>query len=167
MSLNTCLIPVFVSAILFHQSEVCETSHDSIAFIMLRGLTKAIGSALEAANAWQLQQTRCLNVHEYQGAQLMSKFGINVPPGQAAFSIKEVDDAAAKYKDAKGEVGIIIIMHLSVSTDDADSIALLTDCLEVPNPRWRARPGALHIGPQRRGAHCICSQGRGARQANA
>ena len=40
-----------------------------------------------------------------QGAQLMSKFGINVPEGAAANSIADVVKAADKMKDSKGEVG--------------------------------------------------------------
>lgn len=34
----------------------------------------------------------------------MAKFGINVPEGVPAFSVKEVEDAAAKLADEKGEV---------------------------------------------------------------
>ena len=34
----------------------------------------------------------------------MAKFGINVPDGVPAFSVKEVEDAAKKLADEKGEV---------------------------------------------------------------
>lgn len=54
--------------------------------------------------ALQLQQKRHLNIHEYQGAQLMAKFGINVPDGVPAFTVDEVAKAAEKMKDEKGEV---------------------------------------------------------------
>ena len=101
---------------------------------MLRQLSKALplGGAL-SANASQAQQWRLLNVHEYQasvwegnrvlwsgiaglrahkflvsawaqGAQLMAKFGVNVPEGLPAFSVKEVEEAAAKLADSQGEV---------------------------------------------------------------
>lgn len=39
-----------------------------------------------------------------QGAQLMSKFGINVPDGIAAKTVDEVEAAAKKMQDEKGEV---------------------------------------------------------------
>jgi succinyl-CoA synthetase beta subunit len=54
--------------------------------------------------ALQLQQKRYLNIHEYQGAQLMAKFGINVPDGAPAFTVDDVKKAADSMKDAKGEV---------------------------------------------------------------
>uniref|UniRef100_A0A7S2VVC3 Succinate--CoA ligase [ADP-forming] subunit beta, mitochondrial n=1 Tax=Chlamydomonas chlamydogama TaxID=225041 RepID=A0A7S2VVC3_9CHLO len=44
--------------------------------------------------------------HEYQGAQLMAKFGINVPEGLPAHSIKEVESALKAMADEKGEVVI-------------------------------------------------------------
>uniref|UniRef100_A0A7S2VV10 Succinate--CoA ligase [ADP-forming] subunit beta, mitochondrial n=1 Tax=Chlamydomonas chlamydogama TaxID=225041 RepID=A0A7S2VV10_9CHLO len=75
---------------------------------MLRQLgTKLLawnGSA--QATARQFQQLRFLNVHEYQGAQLMAKFGINVPEGLPAHSIKEVESALKAMADEKGEVVI-------------------------------------------------------------
>lgn len=43
-------------------------------------------------------------VHAAQGAELMSKYGINVPDGLAAKSISEVVSAAEKMKDESGEV---------------------------------------------------------------
>lgn len=56
------------------------------------------------ACASQLQQVRNLNVHEYQGATIMAKFGINVPDGIPAFTVEDVKNSAAKLKDDKGEV---------------------------------------------------------------
>lgn len=68
--------------------------------------TKAVGALasylLRQPN--QLQQFRFLNVHEYQGAQIMAKYGINVPEGIPAFTVDDVKNAAAKLKDEKGEV---------------------------------------------------------------
>ncbi|GBF88891.1 hypothetical protein Rsub_01390 [Raphidocelis subcapitata] len=57
-----------------------------------------------ALQALQAQQTRSLNIHEYQGAQLMAKMGINVPDGAAAFSVADVAAAADRFKDEAGEV---------------------------------------------------------------
>jgi len=39
---------------------------------------------------WQQQQKRFLNIHEYQGAALMSKFGVNVPKGVVVSSKSEI-----------------------------------------------------------------------------
>lgn len=47
---------------------------------------------------------RFLNIHEFQGAQLLEKFGVNVPPGIACNTIEEVKTAAAKLAGASGEV---------------------------------------------------------------
>uniref|UniRef100_A0A7S3R7L2 Succinate--CoA ligase [ADP-forming] subunit beta, mitochondrial n=1 Tax=Dunaliella tertiolecta TaxID=3047 RepID=A0A7S3R7L2_DUNTE len=50
------------------------------------------------------QQKRFLNIHEYQSAQLMSKYGVHVPEGLPAFSIDDVKAGADKLADEKGEV---------------------------------------------------------------
>ncbi|KAK1308529.1 hypothetical protein QJS10_CPA09g02014 [Acorus calamus] len=42
------------------------------------------------AGRWQQQQLRRLNIHEYQGAELMGKHGINVPKGVAVSSLEEI-----------------------------------------------------------------------------
>lgn len=47
---------------------------------------------------------RFLNIHEFQGAQLLDKYGVNVPPGIACNTIEEVKTAAAKLAGASGEV---------------------------------------------------------------
>ncbi|XP_019165326.1 PREDICTED: succinate--CoA ligase [ADP-forming] subunit beta, mitochondrial isoform X1 [Ipomoea nil] len=61
---------------------------------MVRGLLgKLAGRSLSVAGKWQQQQLRRLNIHEYQGAQLMGKYGINVPKGVAVGSIGEVKKA--------------------------------------------------------------------------
>jgi succinyl-CoA synthetase beta subunit len=54
----------------------------------------------------QLQQLRYLNVHEYQGAEIMSKFGVNVPPGKPVFTLDEVATACDELADSDGEVVI-------------------------------------------------------------
>lgn len=65
-------------------------------------------SASEASNtvrrASQLQQLRFLNIHEYQGAELMGKHGINAPPGIAVKKIEDLMPAAKKMADSEGEV---------------------------------------------------------------
>ena len=48
--------------------------------------------------------SRYLNVHEYQGAQRMAGFGVNVPPGIVAFSVPEAVEAAKKMDGGSGEV---------------------------------------------------------------
>lgn len=61
---------------------------------MVRGLLgKLAGRSLSVAGKWQQQQLRRLNIHEYQGAELMGKYGINVPKGVAVGSIGEVKKA--------------------------------------------------------------------------
>jgi hypothetical protein len=39
-----------------------------------------------------------------QGAQIMSKFGINVPPGMPVFKLDDVSKAAEAMKDENNEV---------------------------------------------------------------
>lgn len=58
---------------------------------MVRGLLNKLASkSLSVAGKWQQQQLRRLNIHEYQGAELMGKHGVKVPRGAAASSIEEV-----------------------------------------------------------------------------
>lgn len=65
---------------------------------MVRGsLNKLVSRSLSVAGTWQNQQLRRLNIHEYQGAELMSKYGVNVPRGVAVSSVEEVRKA---IKDA-------------------------------------------------------------------
>ncbi|URD79503.1 serine threonine-protein phosphatase 2A regulatory subunit B [Musa troglodytarum] len=65
---------------------------------MMRGsIGKLVAGSLALARRWQKQQLRRLNVHEYQGAELMNKYGINVPEGVAASSIEEVKEAVNLY----------------------------------------------------------------------
>lgn len=61
---------------------------------MARGLlNKLVSRSLSVAGKWQQQQLRRLNIHEYQGAELMGKYGINVPKGVAVASVEEVRKA--------------------------------------------------------------------------
>ncbi|KAK6940636.1 ATP-citrate lyase/succinyl-CoA ligase [Dillenia turbinata] len=61
---------------------------------MARGsINKLVSRSLSFAGNWQQQQIRRLNIHEYQGAELMSKYGINVPKGVAVSSVAEVKKA--------------------------------------------------------------------------
>ena len=43
---------------------------------------------------WTRVARRALHVHEYQGAEIMKKFGVRVPIGAACGTLDEVDDAA-------------------------------------------------------------------------
>lgn len=56
-------------------------------------MNKIASRALSLAGRWQQQQLRRLNIHEYQGAELMSKYGINVPKGVAVSSVGEAKKA--------------------------------------------------------------------------
>ncbi|KAB5527909.1 hypothetical protein DKX38_021756 [Salix brachista] len=57
----------------------------------MRGLlNKLVPRSLSVAGKWQHQQLRRLNIHEYQGAELMGKYGVNVPKGVAVSSLEEV-----------------------------------------------------------------------------
>ena len=49
---------------------------------------------------------RALNVHEYQGAELLGSFGVNVPRGMPARTVAEAESAAALLakNNAEGEV---------------------------------------------------------------
>mmetsp|Transcript_9447 Transcript_9447/g.34672 ORF Transcript_9447/g.34672 Transcript_9447/m.34672 type:complete len:429 (+) Transcript_9447:72-1358(+) len=49
-------------------------------------------------------QRRHLNVHEYQGAELMAEAGVNVPRGIICSTPDEVASAAEKLKGSSGEV---------------------------------------------------------------
>ncbi|CAH1431865.1 unnamed protein product [Lactuca virosa] len=61
---------------------------------MVRGLLNKLATkSINVAGKWQQQQLRRLNIHEYQGAELMGKYGINVPKGVAVSSVEEVRKA--------------------------------------------------------------------------
>ncbi|KAG6400923.1 hypothetical protein SASPL_137768 [Salvia splendens] len=72
---------------------------------MVRGLLgKLAGRSLSVAGKWQQQQLRRLNIHEYQGAELMGKHGINVPKGVAVGSVDEVRKALREVFPNESEV---------------------------------------------------------------
>jgi len=77
---------------------------------MVRGsatrlLTRAV-TAVRSGQSWQQQQVRHLNIHEYQGASLMSKYGVNVPKGIVVSSVAEVKQA---IRDAfPGEKEVVV-----------------------------------------------------------
>ena len=58
----------------------------------IRGLVGLLGRS----PAWQSEQKRFLNIHEYQGAELMASYGINVPRGIAVTQLDEVAAAASQ-----------------------------------------------------------------------
>ncbi|KAF4358195.1 hypothetical protein F8388_009478 [Cannabis sativa] len=64
---------------------------------MVRGLfNKLVSRSLSVAGKWQQQQLRRLNIHEYQGAELMGKYGVNVPKGAAIASLDELKETIRK-----------------------------------------------------------------------
>jgi len=77
---------------------------------MVRGsatrlLTRAV-TVVRSGQSWQQQQVRHLNIHEYQGASLMSKYGVNVPKGIVVSSVAEVKQA---IRDAfPGEKEVVV-----------------------------------------------------------
>ncbi|KAL9257926.1 Succinate--CoA ligase [ADP-forming] subunit beta, mitochondrial-like protein [Drosera capensis] len=74
---------------------------------MVRGpLNKLLAQSLSVAGKWQHQhqQLRRLNIHEYQGAELMSKYGINVPNGVAVSSLDEVKNAVKNVFPNQSEI---------------------------------------------------------------
>ncbi|XP_055830001.1 succinate--CoA ligase [ADP-forming] subunit beta, mitochondrial [Solanum dulcamara] len=74
---------------------------------MVRGmLRKLANQSLSVAGKWQQQQLRRLNIHEYQGAELMGKYGINVPKGVAFASLDEVKKAIQDVFPNQNEVVI-------------------------------------------------------------
>ncbi|KAF7120043.1 hypothetical protein RHSIM_Rhsim13G0038000 [Rhododendron simsii] len=61
---------------------------------MVRGLlNKLVSRSLSIAGKSQQQQLRRLNIHEYQGAELMSKYGVNVPKGVVCSTPEDVKKA--------------------------------------------------------------------------
>ena len=60
-------------------------------------MSRAIAIARRATRErapWTRVARRALNVHEYQGAEIMKKHGVRVPIGEACRTLDEVDDAA-------------------------------------------------------------------------
>ena len=68
---------------------------------MLRAAARA---ASRNPPSWCAAQRRALNVHEYQGAELLREAGVNVPPGVACRSVGEVAAASAQLGGEDGEV---------------------------------------------------------------
>ncbi|OAE18562.1 hypothetical protein AXG93_1923s1180 [Marchantia polymorpha subsp. ruderalis] len=60
----------------------------------IAGSPSALTACSEGHN---VQQVRNLNIHEYQGAALMSKFGVNVPKGVVISSPSEVSEVIKKH----------------------------------------------------------------------
>ncbi|KAM0830739.1 hypothetical protein ACQ4PT_066019 [Festuca glaucescens] len=72
---------------------------------MVRGSIGRLASrALSVGGKWQHQQLRRLNVHEYQGADLMGKFGINVPKGAVVGSVQEVKEVLKNVFPSEKEI---------------------------------------------------------------
>ncbi|OIT08387.1 PREDICTED: succinate--CoA ligase [ADP-forming] subunit beta, mitochondrial-like [Nicotiana attenuata] len=72
---------------------------------MVRGLLRKLGAqSLTVAGKWQHQQLRLLNIHEFQGAELMGKYGINVPKGVAVTTLGDVKKAIQDVIPDQNEV---------------------------------------------------------------
>ncbi|KAF9606911.1 hypothetical protein IFM89_029510 [Coptis chinensis] len=67
-------------------------------------INKLASKTLTVAGKWQQQQLRRLNIHEYQGAELMSKYGINVPKGTVVSSVDQVKDAIKTFFPNENEL---------------------------------------------------------------
>ncbi|KAL2906847.1 Succinate--CoA ligase [ADP-forming] subunit beta mitochondrial [Bienertia sinuspersici] len=67
-------------------------------------LKNLVSKSLSFAGKWQQQQLRRLNIHEYQGAELMGKFGVNVPRGVAVASVDEIPKAIKDTFPGQDEV---------------------------------------------------------------
>lgn len=80
--------------------------------VALLGSTAAVGpgsSALQSMGPSNMcVPSRSLNVHEYQGAALMSKFGVNVPRGQVAFTPQEAEQAAKQLASFSADNQVVI-----------------------------------------------------------
>jgi hypothetical protein len=119
---------------------------------MLRLLPSSLSKALGGAGC-RGDQRRFLNIHEYQGAQLMSKFGINVPDGAAAQTVADVVKAAEQLKDSAGEVcSLIWLMQFDLIVASQRSCALArtpasnvcAGCAEKSDLCWRSWPWQIH-----------------------
>jgi succinyl-CoA synthetase beta subunit len=56
-------------------------------------------------------QVRNLNIHEYQSHQLMKQYGVMVPPGKPAFSLKDATSLAQGILDRHGKVVVKSQIH--------------------------------------------------------
>ncbi|MBA0702996.1 hypothetical protein Goari_005540, partial [Gossypium aridum] len=84
---------------------------------MRRLMNKLVSRSLSVAGKWQQQQLRRLNIHEYQGADLMNKYGINVPKGVAVSSIDEVKEAVkSAFPNENEELINLIVLQLVVKS---------------------------------------------------
>ncbi|XP_030533989.1 succinate--CoA ligase [ADP-forming] subunit beta, mitochondrial [Rhodamnia argentea] len=72
---------------------------------MVRALLKRlVSNTLTVAGKPQHHQLRRLNIHEYQGSELMSKYGVNVPRGVAVSSVEEIKKAIQEVFPKENEL---------------------------------------------------------------
>jgi len=76
---------------------------------MLRSLARPAVAARVPIAA--VGQVRNLNVHEYQGHQIMKQYGVMVPPGKPAFTQKEANSIAQKIIGQHGRVVVKSQIH--------------------------------------------------------
>ncbi|GJP86411.1 hypothetical protein CLOP_g16437 [Closterium sp. NIES-67] len=83
-------------------SRIFSSLESSVAPAAILGQHATMGAVLSPPN----QPVRRLNVHEYQGAALMGKFGVNVPKGIVASTPEEAAAAAKQLASPSGQVVI-------------------------------------------------------------
>lgn len=151
-------------------------AHASVTAMLRRAASRGLSApaALKAT-------LRLLNIHEYQGAELLRAAGVNVPPGIACKTAAEVATAAAKLGGASGEVvlksqilaggrglgtftsglkgGVHIVKARGGVAESVRGQALTGFCrLRTPQP-WRPRCWAARWSPSSRGRRaspCPC-----------
>ncbi|KAM0826962.1 hypothetical protein ACQ4PT_068508 [Festuca glaucescens] len=102
---------------------------------MVRGSLERLASrALSVGGKWQHQQLRRLNIHEYQGADLMGKFGINVPKGAVVGSVQEVKEVLKNVFPSEKEVylcekmSLVNEMYFAITLDRQTAGPLIIAC---------------------------------------
>ena len=78
--------------------------HIAASMLLLRRGAGVVTGAAAGPQLSQLLHRRWLNVHEYQGAQLLRDAGVRVPPGVACHTPEEVAAAARQLGGPDGEV---------------------------------------------------------------
>ena len=89
--------------------------------------------------AWGQLQRRWLNVHEYQGAQLLRDARVRVPPGVACSTVEEVAAAARQLGGPDGEVVL-----KSQILAGGRGLGTFTNGLKGGVHIVKVRPGAWH-----------------------
>merc|ERR1712216_703809 len=83
----------------------------SRAFVYLTGIMRAAFRLAERSMGASVGNVRHLNVHEYQGHMIMKQYGVIVPPGKPAFSLKDASSIAKNILDSHGKVVVKSQIH--------------------------------------------------------